>query len=321
MSDIAFNDSQRPVSSGIAVHESQAQDHIKAQIWLAKEFPRDEVQARRAIVEACKRPKLAKKGRYEFQRGKQMVTGMSVHAARELAGLWQHMRCGFHVINDTGDRIHIKGFALDMQRNVYFESEDSFKTLIYRKGKDGQSGAWVEPDERDRRELINRRAAIAVRNAILQVLPGDIVEDAERLLEETERNSARTALRDRKTAQEKLIEAFGYFHVTPEMIEHHLGHPLKELTEEELVHLRGVWNTIKDDNGRVEEFFPKKTASPPAAEEQDDSGKARKAQQLRDKAKRKKGEEPEPEPESAEPEYPDDFDHDPIPEEEQEVES
>ena len=37
---------------------------------------------------------------------------------------------------------------------------------------------WTVPDERDLRELTNRRGAICVRNAILALVPPDLVEDA-----------------------------------------------------------------------------------------------------------------------------------------------
>src|SRR5690606_35974269 len=105
------------------------------------------------------------------------------------------------------EQVHIRGYALDLETNTYAEAEDRFAKLIQRK-RNGRT-QWVEPDERDLRELVNRRGAICVRNAILQVLPADVIEDALRQSEETLRKAAAGELKqDRAGAIRRLALAF-----------------------------------------------------------------------------------------------------------------
>jgi len=74
------------------------------------------------------------------------------------------------VVSLTDEHVHIRGFAIDLETNASTEYEDQFKRLVQRKGRDGETH-WVQPDERDLRELIGRRGAILVRNAILSYTP------------------------------------------------------------------------------------------------------------------------------------------------------
>src|SRR5205085_986190 len=134
---------------------------------------RNELMAFQQLAVACKRLSFAEQSSYAFPRGGQTVSGPSVHLARAAARVWKNLQYGVRITRDDDDSRQIQAFAWDLETNVKVTGEDDFKKLVYRK-KDG----WVKPDERDLRELTNRRGAILVRNCILQILPKDLIEDA-----------------------------------------------------------------------------------------------------------------------------------------------
>lgn len=227
---------------------------IESAIIVAKRFPRDEAAAYTRIMRSCDRAGFAEGARYAFPRGGATVTGPSVQMARELARCWGNIRYGLRIVDVTDDQVHIRGYALDLETNNYVEVEDRFAKLVQRKR--GGRTEWVSPDERDLRELVNRRGAICVRNALLQLLPPDVVEDAVRAAEATIRKAASGELKqDRQAAIRRLALAFDGLGVTTEMLTDHLGHELDLITEEELADLRGVYASIRDGNTKRSDHF------------------------------------------------------------------
>jgi len=240
---------EREVGAVAATAREEAE--IKAAIVLARRFPRDENAAYTRIIKACKRPSFAEGAMYSFPRGNQIVTGPSVQLAREIARCWGNIRFGLRVVSIDDQMVHIRGYAYDAETNAYVEAEDKFSKLIYRRGR-----GWVQPDERELRELINRRGAILIRNCILQVVPSDIVEDAQRVVQETLRKAAQGEIdQNRDDAIRRLALAFDGLGVSTEVLERYLGHPLSAITAEEIAHLRGVYKSIVDGHTRTVDHF------------------------------------------------------------------
>lgn len=234
---------------------TREQSEIQSAIVSAKRFPRDEAAAYTKIIKAFERPLLAESARYLFRRGKTEITGPSVDLARECARCWGNMRHGLRVVGLTETNVHIKGYALDLETNAYCEHEDQFAPLIQRKTDSGQT-VWKKPDERDLRELISKRGAILVRNAILQLMPPDIVDAAMDKAAETMRRAAAGELnQNREDAVRRLALAFDRLGVNTDMLQKKLGHELSLVTEDELVELRTIWKSIHDGNSKREEHF------------------------------------------------------------------
>jgi len=237
--------------SAIAREEAE----IKAAIVVAKRFARNELDAYSKLIKSCQRPSFAESARYCFPRGKAMVEGPSVDMAREGARVWGNIRYGMRIVAETTDSVHIKGYALDLEANNYVEAEDKFSKLIQRKDKFGVP-QWIQPDERDLRELINRRGAICVRNAILQILPPDIIDDAMKEVKQTIQKAAQGAIsQSPDEAVRRMSLAFQAIQVSNDMLERYIGHDLKLINAEELATLRGIYKSIIDGNSRREEHF------------------------------------------------------------------
>jgi hypothetical protein len=237
---------------------AEKQFEIQSAIVIAKRFPRNEDAAFEKLMKASKRMSFAEDAAYSFPRGSTNVEGPSVNLAREAARVWGNVRFGLDVIRDDEETRQIRAWAWDMESNVRVSAEDDFKKLIQRKQKGGGT-LWVKPDERDLRELTNRRGAILVRNCLLQIVPKDLIEDAMARCKDTIRKGAE---QDPETARKRLILAFSEINVSPEMLEDALGHKLAECSPAEIAELRKIYKSIADGNSTWYEFANPKKAEP-----------------------------------------------------------
>ena len=253
--------------AGVTTAIARTEAEIKASLLLACKYPRDENAAYERLIRSCGRPILAEKAAYRFPRGGSEISGPSVYLAREMARVWGNMRYGVRIVSETEDMIHITGYAFDLEANNYVEMEAHFKNLIYRK-----KGGWQRPDERDKRELINRHGAVAVRNAILQLMPPDIIETAlDESAKTMEKAAAGELKQDRDSAIRSIVVAFGRFGVTAAMLAEYLEHDLTTVSAKELAGLREVWTAIRDGQSQVGEYFQSTTPKAAAPADGDKS--------------------------------------------------
>lgn len=247
---------------------TREQTEIQSAIVAAKRFPRNEQQAFLKAVKSFTRASMAENATYNFPRGGKSIEGPSVDCARELARVWGNVRYGVRVVSQDAERLHIKAYALDLETNTYVEAEDEFSKLIQRKDRGTGETRWVQPDERDLRELMNRRGAIAVRNCILQVLPSDLVDDVLKTAKATLQKDASHALeKSREDVVKQLVVAFDKVGVSVGMLEQYLGHKLDVVNPEEVAGLRTIHQSLREGVAKREEFF-KFDAAPQAPEPQ-----------------------------------------------------
>lgn len=219
---------------------AEKQFEIQSAIVLAKKYPRDEDAAFQKLMKASGRTSFAEEAEYSFPRGGQQVRGPSVNLAREAARVWGNVRYGLTILRDDKDSRQIQGWSWDIETNTKITAEDDFRKLIFRKGK-----GWIEPDERDLRELTNRRGAILIRNCLLQVMPKDLIEDA---LQECQRTLRGNAAKDPDGERKKILMAFSALNVSAEMLSAYLGHPVAQCSPAEIADLRGIYKSISDGN-------------------------------------------------------------------------
>ena len=292
----AANVGELAVHGGTASAVAREESEVKAAMVLSRTNPRNENAAYVAIMNACKRPTFEASAMYAFPRGGSQITGPSVALAREMARLWGNIRYGCRVVTEDDTTCHIKGYAYDLETNAYVESEDKFRKLIQRKDKRDGVTKWVPPDERDMRELMNRRAAFLVRNCILQLMPPDFVEDAMDRVQATKTADASGQLKeDRAGTIKRMLMAFDEVHVSPEMIAEYLGHAIDDVTDREVADLKAIYKSLRDGNSQREEYFVTKKPAVQDVTPQADAKPAGDALADKIKAKGKKAE-PAPEP-------------------------
>ena len=268
---------------------AEKQYEIQSAIIIARRFPRNEADCFQRLMKACSRPSFAEDATYNFPRGDAEVSGPSVNLAREAARVWGNIRFGLYVVRDDDDSRLIRAWAWDVETNTKIELEDDFKKLIQRKGK-----GWIVPDERDLRELTNRRGAIILRNALLQVLPKDLIEDA---LFTCQKALTQSAAEDPESVRKRLLVDFGTINVSVEQLERRLGHPFAQSTPKEMTELRAIFKSIADGNSTWSEYEAKAEEPTQSKEQVDDvRNKLKQAQ-----AEQKPAEKQDPKPAESKP--------------------
>lgn len=238
---------------------ARAQAEIQAAYVMAHHHPRDEDSALSLITQAVLKPFLAEKAVYSYPRGSSTVSGPSVYLAREAARVWRNIQHGFHVVHEDDEWVQIRAYARDLETNELVEQDDRFKKLIQRKKGKGENATtvWIKPDERDLRELRNRRGAIAQRNCVLQILPRHFVDQA---VEAARKASVESAAAQLDLEREKIIAAFGSFRIPPKEIEAYLGHGLRDITPAEVAELREIYASLRDGVARWPEYVEARQA-------------------------------------------------------------
>lgn len=233
----------------VAGNAAAALQEIQATVMVAKRFPRNTDKAFGRLMQACARKTMATSATYSFPRGGSTVSGPSVNLARVAAQCWENVRWGLDILRDDPDSVHIRGWAWDVETNVKVAADDSFRKVVQRKPKGGGKAVDVRPDERDLRELINRRGAILVRNCLLQIIPKDLIEDAMGVCKQT----IKDGIKDPKGERKRLILGFQSFGVTVDMLAGYLG--TADWTTDELVTMTEILNALQDGQAKVSDFF------------------------------------------------------------------
>lgn len=244
----------------------------KATVFMAAQLAdrnrRNELAATKAIMLACADAAFADEALYSYKRGGTDITGPSVNLAREMMRCWGNMRAGIEIVSVRGDEVTIRGSAWDLERNISTASEDSFRRLVQRKEKGSGEARWVETDEREFRELVNRRGAICERNAILKLMPAHVVRAAQEACEVTlYRASAAEAAKaksskpsDKQDWQQtiaNILVFFAPFGVDRQRLEKRFKCKLEEIGGPELADLRQMKAALKDGTASPDELFPR----------------------------------------------------------------
>lgn len=238
-----------------SVDEFRAIAEVQASMAIAKRFPRDEFAAYTRIMNACKRPSLAENAAYAYPRGGTTVTGPSIRLAEVLANAWGNIDYGYREVGSGPGYTDVEAYAFDKESNS--RSCRTFRVLHIRSTKQGNKNLT---DPRDVYELVANQASRRIRACILQIIPGDVTEEAMKACESTIKKSGGDApLVDRVRKMAAVFQEYG---VTTEMLERRLGHKLDATIEQELVQLRRIYTSLKDGAAKREEFFDLVAASP-----------------------------------------------------------
>jgi hypothetical protein len=228
--------------------KSREMAEVQSQIFLAKQFPRNEVQAEIKILNACKRKSLAETALYSYPRGSTTVTGPSIRLAETIARYWGNINFGIKELEQKNGESTVVAYAWDMETNTRQEKVFQVKHERYGKGK-----MTKLTDPRDIYELTANNGARRLRACILGVIPGDIIDNAVAQCYQTLENSYSEPLKDRLV---KVLQWFKTkYGITQEMVETKLGHNVESFTEQDFVTLSSINQSLKDGMAKREDFF------------------------------------------------------------------
>src|SRR5699024_5249829 len=133
--------------------------------------------------------------------------------------------------------------------------------FFVRHWRDTKSGGYKLKDERDIYELLANQAARRRRACILASIPGDVREAAMRQAETTLKTTADVT----PEGVAKLVAAFEPFKVTKAHIEKRLQRKLDAIVPAQVVMLRKIYASLRDDMSTPAEWFEGFDESTPAA--------------------------------------------------------
>lgn len=244
-----------PVEMGVVASQAREEHELKALFVVAYQRGRNERDCFDKVMVSCERPSFADGATYSFPRGGTQVTGPSIKLAREIARCWGGVSYELRIVDESPESVHIRGIAIDFVAVIRVAMEDRFGKKIQRKLRSGET-KWIEPDERDLRELINRRGAICVRNALLQLFPPDLVEDAQERSQATLEAAASGDLeKNRAKTIAALLASFKTVGVTQDQVEGFTGRPIQDITPTEVAKLRTIYASLKDGVTRPSDHF------------------------------------------------------------------
>ncbi len=245
---------------GTMVEQARAAAEVQAQVYLAREFPRDIATAKKRMLEACAQSELAEAAFYSYPRGGETVSGLTIVAACELALIWGNIVFGLTEMrrDDEYGQSEMQAYAWELETNARIAS-----TFIVTHFRDTKKGSYRLKDGRDIYEKNANEGNRRMRAAVLKVLPRWYVLAAERALNETLKRSVQDSgkplpVQIRETGS-RLFRDYG---ITPPQIEHKFNRPLERWTAEDLVQLRILGDSLDRGEIRVDEAFPQAKVTP-----------------------------------------------------------
>ena len=268
------------INQGAVEIESQrAIAEAQGQLILAKKFPRDMAQAYSDLMEACKSQQFAESAFYSVpNRG----SGPSIRLAEEVARCYQNFEYGHRELSRGDGKSEVEVYAWDKQLNNRSVRQITIIHELYTKNGIKKLTNPVDIDN-----LIANIASKQMRGRILALMPKHLVASAVEACKLTLSGGNEKPLRDRVT---DMVTAFGRGGVSPKMLEQYLDKKIDQLSSDDLIELRGVYNALKD-GAKVSDYFDVET-------EKKDKANA-KLEEVKAKAEVKKQADPSPKKEPA----------------------
>jgi hypothetical protein len=246
----------RSGETAISALASKAKAEVEARYVIALQRPRNIMEARRKILDACQRPAFAEGARYRKPMGGgRTVDGLSIRFAETAIQAFGNTSVETTTIWDDQEKRTVRISVTDLEANISHAKDVTIsKTVERREVKPGQvviserinsTGQKVFLVAATEDDLANKIAAAeskVIRNCGLRLIPQDILEEAEQAILETQERGGSDPLAETK----KLCDGFAKINVKPAELEKYLKHPLDTVSKKELIDLRAIYAAIRD---------------------------------------------------------------------------
>lgn len=236
------------ISNTTELIKSRQMQEVQAAMVIAKKFPRNDIESWQRIKRACQRRSLAEKAIYSYPRGENIVTGPSIRLAEVLAQNWGNIDFGTIELSNEGNISQWMSYAWDLETNTR-----QTKIINVEHKRVTKNGSYELKDPRDIYELGANYAARRLRNCILGIIPGNIVEMAMLQCNQTLVDDAGMPLPDiiRNVAEKFQTD----FSITLSDLENYIGYSNSNFVMNDLIKLKQIYNALKDGVAKREDFF------------------------------------------------------------------
>lgn len=245
-----FGNNTPATTAGSAVADmmvSRQAQEVQAAMVVAKRFPRNENDSWNRIMRTCQRQSLAERAMYEFPRGKETVTGPSIRLAEAIAQNWGNLDFGFIELENKNGESQVMAYCWDLETNT--RQSKVFTVPHVRATKKGN---YALTDPRDVYEMVANQAARRVRSCILSIIPGDVVDAAVSVCQETLCGGMGQVHQKVQDTLNVFREEFG---IPQQAIERYIGCKASAFTPQTIVRLRGVYTAITEGRATISDYF------------------------------------------------------------------
>lgn len=232
------------------VKSQREASEIQAMVFMAKQFPRNQIQAADRILNACTRQTLADSAVYSYPRGGQNVEGPSIRLAEVLAQNWGNLDFGICELSQENGVSTVEAYAWDLETNV--RQAKVFQVAHKRMAK---GGTKTLTDPRDIYEMVANQGSRRLRACILSIIPGDIVEAALAQCSVTQAASLGATPEEIKETIRKLTATMEKFGITAENIQDRYQCRLEAIRPAQIVELRKIYTSLKDGMSKPSDWF------------------------------------------------------------------
>jgi hypothetical protein len=237
-----------PADVGVIYQQDKAV--IDMQIATAKAYPRNIKRAMdNAIAIVSMDRETASTCTYSLPRGGKSISGPSVHLAKILSQVWGNLRVEAKVVSIDGRQVTSQAVAFDLENNLAIKVEVK-RSIMGNKGRFNDDMITVTG---------NAANSIAIRNAVLSVIPRNIVDKVYKAAKDAitgDISDESKLISTRKAVLDGLQNTYGL--KEPEILAAIGKAAVNHITGDDLVVLIGIGQAIKDGDTTVEEAFRSK---------------------------------------------------------------
>lgn len=272
---LAYQQAIMPVDPGAIAAAEAVKARIQSAYIMAMQRPRNFMESRSRIIDACKRPEFASKVEYSKPVGNTKIVGPSIRFAELAVREWGNVITETQLVYEDEKVRRIKVTVTDLETNASFSKEIHVTKTVERASAAGRELIGKRKNSYNKdvyivvatdEELHNKEAALiskVIRNEGLRLIPQDIIDDAV--------ETARATIRDRdakdpKAEMKRLADAFSRINISPKNLEKYLGHPLDIVSVSELQDLRGVYTAVSSGDASWAEYISKPEEKTPVTD-------------------------------------------------------
>jgi hypothetical protein len=235
---------------------AQAEAEVKARWAIAQRNPRNLDGVRVALLRECDRPGFADVAKYAKPvGGGEKVVGPSIRFVEAALRCMGNVIASTTLVAEDARTRRLQVMVTDLETNVSWPRQITIEKTVERSNANGRTVLSERLNSSGRKsylvaatedELANKEAAAvskAIRTAGLRVIPGDLIEEAMRRVDEVRTKAVRA---DPAGERKRLVDGFASVGVAPEQLVEYLGHGLDFCQPAELVELRDVYAAIRD---------------------------------------------------------------------------
>ena len=231
---------------------AQAKAAVEARYILALRKPRDWEEVRLRLEKECKRPGFAESAWYQIQnRGEGFSIRFAEAALRSMTNAYPETT----IVYEGPDQRIVQVTVMDLEANVTYSQQVIISKTVERRNAKGREvvaervnthGDTIYIVQATDEEMLGKQNSLiskALRTLALRLLPGDIQDGCEAIIQQT--RADKTA-KDPDAARRKVVDAFASLGVTPTDLAAYLGHQIGQATTKELIDLSWLCQAIKD---------------------------------------------------------------------------